>query len=230
MAATTRCCLASLALGLFAGPVPVSASPVAVSTYSMPNGDGTASGGAFNYWDRTYSGTGSPNVDGAALSGARGKLTDGVIATQVWNQVSNSAGTGQYVGWLHSVTPNPVITFSFAGSPVIGEVDIYLDNSGVGGVFAPSAILIDGIGESFTAPTLGTVGRVAFTGLDLTGFAHTIQFDQSGANSWTFVSEITFDGTPGGVPEPGSSALALIGLATFVLVRRRSARPAGSDR
>lgn len=57
----------------------------------MPNGNGTATGGFFNYWDRDYTGNGSvapisaPHTnDGEALSGGLGDLTDGVIATQDW--------------------------------------------------------------------------------------------------------------------------------------------------
>ena len=196
------------------------ASPVHATSYSMPNGDGQASGGSLNYWDRGYTGIGATTVDGAPLSGGLGKLTDGVIATQVWNTVSNAAGTGQYVGWLKSVSPNPTIVFTFAATAVINEVDIWLDNSGVGGVVAPSAILIDGVSRAFTAPAAGTVGQVSFTGLDLHGATHTVEFFQGGGNTWTFVSEIAF-----AVPEPDAAALLGIGLlATLALRRRRSGR------
>jgi hypothetical protein len=195
---------------------PAAATAVHALSYNMPNGDGTASGGAFNYWDRNYTGTGSTTTDGAALAGGLGKLTDGIISTQIWNTVSNSSGTGQYVGWLHSATPNPTITFAFAPTTFIDEVDIYLDNSGVGGVFAPSTILIDGVSEAFIPPPLGTVGKVAITGLDLTGASHTVQFDQSAGNTWTFVSEITFN-----TPEPGLMALLGLGVALGCVARRR---------
>jgi len=81
------------------------AAQLAVSTYSTPNGDGQAHGGSYNYWDGTYTGSGSTTTDGAALSGGTGALTDGVISTQPWYNVSNVAGTGQYVGWLGGATP-----------------------------------------------------------------------------------------------------------------------------
>lgn len=198
-----------------------SAVPLHPVSYSMPNGDGQASGGSFNYWDRNYTGTGATTTDGAALVGGLGKLTDGVVATLRWDFVSDNLGTGLDVGWLRRVTPDPLITFSFASGITINSIDIQLDNSQVGGVFAPSAILIDGIARAFTAPTIGTVGDVVFTGLALTGSTHTVQFIQSGAN-WTFVSEIAFDGTTGRVvPEPSTIALLGLGLAGLAMRRRR---------
>ena len=164
MTRSTAMSRAAAALIAFCGSGAALASPVAALTYSMPNGEGKAIGGAYNYWDGAYDGSGAKTVDGAALMGGLGKLTDGVVATQAWNKVSNSAGTGQDVGWFPTVTPNPKITFTFAAGTVIDEVDIDLDNSGTGAVFAPSAILIDGISEAFTAPVLGTVGEVAIRG------------------------------------------------------------------
>jgi hypothetical protein len=197
-------------------------APVFATTYDMPNGDGQASGGSLNYWDRNYSGSGSTTTDGAPLSGGLGKLTDGVASTQPWYLVSNAAGTGEYVGWLWRVTPNPLITFSFAGDPLIDEITVYLDNTRVGGVYAPSAILIDGISHSFTAPAVGSVGPVDFTALGLTGGSHTIQLNQD-AGAWVFVSEITFAGAAVEVPEPASLALVALGLAGLAGVRRRRA-------
>ncbi len=124
--------------------LPALAAPVAVTSYDMPNGNGQAVGGSYNYWDRSYSGSGSTTTDGAALSGGTGDLTDGYAETQSWYLVENGAGTGPYVGWYGPSVANPLVTFHFAGSPTINGIDIALDNSGVGGVFAPAAILIDG--------------------------------------------------------------------------------------
>ena len=39
--------------------LPASASSVFSSGYDMPNGDGTASGGSYNYWDKFYTGSGA---------------------------------------------------------------------------------------------------------------------------------------------------------------------------
>jgi hypothetical protein len=190
----------------------------------MPNGDGQASGGSFNYWDRNYSGSGATTIDGAPLSGGLGKLTDGVVSTSLWFNVSNNAGTGEYVGWLAPVTPNPVLSFAFTTGTLIDSITIQMDNSNIGGVFAPLAILIDGVSEPFTPPADGTVGSVVVSGLGLSGSSHTVQFIQD-PGTWTFISEVSFDGVPGnGVPEPGS--LAVAGLALALLARGRTRRVA----
>ena len=80
------------------------ADPLTVSSYDMPNGDGQAAGGTYNYWDATYNGSGHRHHDGSFLSGGTGALTDGVIATQPWDVVSNSQGTGEYVGFAVMIT------------------------------------------------------------------------------------------------------------------------------
>ena len=119
------------------GASAVSAGQLTVTSYDMNNGCGNSCGGTYNYWDGNYNGAGSPTVNNAPLSGGAGALTDGFIATQPWYDVSNEAGTGQYVGWqTRYFTPN--ITFHFAKSDTITSVDLYVDNTGVGGVIAPS--------------------------------------------------------------------------------------------
>jgi hypothetical protein len=185
------------------------AALVPVASYSMPNGDGQASSGSFNYWDKNYNGSGATTTDGAPLTGGTGDLTDGVIASDFWYNVENSAGTGPYVGWIK---PNPLITFNFVGAPSIGQIDIHIDNSGVGGVFAPAAILVDGVSQSFTAPALGSIGVVSLSGLNLTGTSHTLQF-QNVQGDWVFVSEVVF--STRGVPEPASWAMMLGGFGAI---------------
>lgn len=190
----------------------------------MLNGDGQASGGSFNYWDKAYTGAGATTTDGAALSGGLGDLTDGVVASDFWYNTENSAGTGPYVGWYDAVTPNPVITFNFAGATTVNGISIHVDNSYAGRVFAPGTILVDGVVQTFTAPTIGTIGWINLTGLNFTGASHTIEFDQDpNLRGWTFVSEITFDG--GAVPEPATWTLMIggFGLAGAALRRRRIA-------
>jgi hypothetical protein len=215
-----------LALGVLAAAAvaaPAAAVEIAVSSYDTPNGDGQASGGSFNYWDLNYTGAGATNVDGAALSGGVGDLTDGVVASDFWFNTENGGGTGPYVGWYAPHTLNPLIAFELAGPANINQIDIHIDNSFVGGVFAPAAIWVDGVAQAFTAPAVGTIGTISLTGLNLTGTSHTIQFFQD-LNGWTFVSEIDFLGTAA-VPEPGTWALMIagFGLAGAALRRRRIA-------
>ncbi|MGL4542487.1 MAG: PEPxxWA-CTERM sorting domain-containing protein [Polymorphobacter sp.] len=198
----------ALAIALMA--MPATAMQIFSTGYDMPNGDGQASGGSFNYWDKIYSGSGCVTCDGAPLTGGSGDLTDGVVAADFWYNVENAAGTGPYVGWYHPVTPNPVITFNFAGSPTITDIAVHLDNSFVGGVFSPRSILIDGVSTAFSAPAIGSIGWVYFTGLNLTGNSHTIELDQDlQRRGWTFVSEVTFAGNT--VPEPASWGLMIAG-------------------
>ena len=68
--------------GIFMPTGAVASVQIFATSYEMPNGGGDASGGTYNYWDGSYSGSGSTTTDAAALSGGLGDLTDGIIATE----------------------------------------------------------------------------------------------------------------------------------------------------
>ena len=69
-------------------------------------------------------------------------------------------------------------------------------------------------------PANGTIGSVTLGGLNLTGDHHTIQFFQNTTFVWTFVSEVTFDGTAG-IPEPATWAMMIAGFGLVGAAARR---------
>lgn len=202
------------------------AGPLLPTSYDMFNGHGQASSGAFNYWDRSYSGAGATTTDNAPLSGGVGDLTDGVIPALNWFDVENSAGTGPYVGWRSSVLPQPTVTFRFGSSVFLDSVSVYVDDAnGVGGVTVPSQVGVGVEGGPYTYFSLVDVpgsAPVSYTlsGLGLSGTAFDVRFVYQ--TEWVFVSEVTFAGSAAPVPEPGSSLLLLgIGGAGLAAWRKR---------
>ena len=212
----------SVVIALAAIPAVAQAAQLVVTSYDMPNGDGQAHGGSYNYWDKNYTGAGAKTTDGAPLTGGVGDLTDGVVAGDFWFNVENTAGDGPYVGWYAASTLNPTVTFNLAGTPTVNEIRVHLDNSRAGGVYSPAAILIDGVNTAFAGPANGSIGWVTFSGLNLSGSSHTIQFQQD-LRGWVFVSEVQFLG--GGVPEPAAWAMMLAGFGMAgAAMRRRNDR------
>jgi hypothetical protein len=199
-----------------------------VTSYDMPNGYGTASGGGGDYWDTTYSNCGVNNctTDGAALSGGNGLLTDGVIPAESYD---SGAGVGAYVGWL----TNPTITFHFASAETINEVKLYVDNSTIGGIGAPDSVTINGTPYT-DAGWAGMTGpqTIDITGLALSGSDITLAIDRSSDPNlfWLFVSEAQFLGpSPAATPLPAAWSMMLIGMAGLGVAswrRRNVARPA----
>ena len=198
------------------------ASTLTVNSYNMNNGCGNSCGGTYNYWDGNYNGSGSANVSNAPLSGGTGALTNGFIETQPWNVVSNSLGTGTYVGWETNFYI-PVIVFNLAGSPTVNSVNLYVDNSNVGGVGAPASITIDGTAYTPTVSAISaTSEELTVSGLSLTGSAITVE-PNAGVQPWIFLSEVQFDGVGGAVPEPSTWAMLLLGFTGLGFVGYRRA-------
>lgn len=210
-------------LALVAGVAAAHAAPLTVTSYDMPNGDGQAHGGTYNYWDGTYDGSGNPSVDGSFLSGGTGALTDGYVTTQLWSGVSNESGTGPYVGWLDT---NPTIVFHFADTVTVHGIRLYFDNSNDGGVTAPSGFVLDG--TTYVNPTWNAAwpsDTFSVHELDVTGNTVTLQLLDP--TRWIFLSEIRFfgvEGTASAVPEPSGLAAALGGLGLLGLALRRRRR------
>ncbi len=191
------------------------ALPVLPSTYAMPNGSSLG----YTYWDDAYTGVGCKTCDGAALSGGLGELTDGVVATASWNVTEPPPGPGPYVGWVNL---NPTIAFHFNQSVVIDSVTFNFDDAGgLGSVGGPASVIVSGITYAVvnppgSGPFSFTVSGLGFTGTDLS-----ISIIRSDTNVVTMVSEISFASA---VPEPGSGAMLLAGLAVGagLYLRRRS--------
>jgi hypothetical protein len=229
-----RCLAAvlSLVVGLVALPA---AAPLAssffINAYDMPNGDGIASGGTWNYWDRTYTGRGDVTRDSAPLRDGTGKLTDGIVTYAPWFLVSDSEGLGPHVGWRLGFATNPLIAFDFLKPTCrclfrVDGVTIWMDNTREGGVGAPLEILVNGVPRPFTPPPAGDYGPVEITGLGILRPDPTLQLIQDPAYPWTFVSEIVWSGRTIFVPEPSALATLLFGGLGLILLRRRRDLPA----
>lgn len=216
------------ALVVVAATLAIAARPANASTlltvasYDMPNGNGTASGGGADYWDTAYSNCGVANctTDGAALSGGKGLLTDGVIATESFGIGS---GVGEYVGWL----ADPTIVFHFGATEGISELKLSVDNpSGVGGVGAPATVTING--TAYSDPSwLSASGpeTIDITGLAINSSTITLALTRSyPPNFWVFASEAQFFGPSlAATPLPAAWSMMLIGTAGLGLAtwRRR---------
>jgi hypothetical protein len=160
------------------------ASILTVSTYSMTNGNGIPSAGTFNYLDFPYNGSGSGTTPGSSLSGGTGLLTDGIASTANWGWTPT-----EYVGWKYL---NPTITFNFASSSRVGEIDLYVSGGNGGLVGLPATINVDGISESFTTTPITSGGfegvdklSIVFGGAGLIGDSFTLQLFEGACSLYT---------------------------------------------
>jgi len=180
-------------------------------SYSMPNGNS----GAYNYWDETYNGSGCVTCDGAPLSGGRGDLTDGIIASSNWNVAEAPAGNGPYVGW----TIDPTITFHWSTTVNIASVTFYLDDAdGNGGVSAPKSVTVNGVVYNVADPIGSAPFSFVASGVNFSGTDLVVSLQRN--NGWVFASEVSFDGTPA-VPEPQTWALMIAGMGLVAGAARR---------
>ena len=203
-------------VGLAAFAQPVIAAPVAPTSYDMPNGNV----GSYEYWDETYTGSGCVTCSNAALSGGKGDLTDGVIATDNWFVTEAPPGNGPYLGW----TLDPTITFHFAPATAIDSISLYYDDAnGAGGVSTPASFIINGttygvVDAPGSAPNVFTLSGLGFVG-------DTFTVTAVRNNQWVFLSEVTFDGAAP-APEPASWAMMLGGFGAIggaMRARRKAA-------
>jgi hypothetical protein len=247
---TVKSVLAAAVLAMLASPA--SAVVLPVDHYNMPNGFGTQNLGDYNYWDATYSGTGNKTTDGAPLTGGTGALTDGVIANQQYDSVSNAAGTGQYVGWKYT---DPLISFQLANLSTVSSISFFVDNSYVGLVGAPETITVNGqnytpfvthpFGANNPAIQLVIAFESAITAslFNITPHAGPFGPDALAYNllypgdpipgdrqPWMMISEVQFNGVSA-VPELSTWIMMLAGFAGvgFLAYRRqRKANPAAA--
>jgi hypothetical protein len=174
-----------------------------------------------------------PAWGGAPLYGGKGKLTDGIIATE---NVFSYYGYTPYVGWDSRIDPSvvfaPTIHFVFDENTMISSVRIFFygcagPEYGVGGpcsnVSLPSAV---SFGFGTTTLNFDVNGPQVSTPVDLL-------FDVSALNAmgaldvtlvraapWVLVSEMTFTGPTSTVPEPSSLALVTAGVVAIGVVTR----------
>lgn len=230
-----RAVLDIVAAGALLFAAGVGAAPLAPASYDMPNGNGVASSGEFNYWDLGYTGSGATTVDNAALSGGLGDLTDGVTTTQNWFQIENAAGSGPYVGWRAAIMPAPpTVVFHFTHAVDVSDIVVHADDSdGAGGVREPASIrLVAGaFDQTFAIPAHSGAEPFAIDLAGLHGAALGISgvtslaltFTRNAPDEWVFIDEVSFDGQLSAVPLPGAVGLLLSALPLLALRRRARA-------
>jgi hypothetical protein len=185
-----------------AAPAAASAALVQVVSYDMNNGNG-ATQFTFgpNYFDFSYTDNATHTVDpnaskngssltipgnsspkDAPLTGGKGILADGVIATQVYSVVTGPTGAvnnlyyngpSQYVGWKYQ---DPTIVFHLAAGSQVGSIELYVaaNNPLIGDlnglVAAPKDVLLDVNGKPVSVSMSTTLLNPFTEEITLSGF------------------------------------------------------------
>lgn len=166
----------------------------------------------------------SPNGSYPDASGT--ELTDGFIATENWNTPDTFVNRLPYTGWIDV---NPRITFNFAQAVNIDALTLSVDDSGgAGAVTTPSAVNITmngtTINRSVTDPPGIEPFSDTFSGLGLSGTS--LELEVVRAGQWTFLSEVSFDGSVAAVPFEFSPSLGLLTVGgIFSFTRFRKLKP-----
>lgn len=181
---------------------PATAATVAIASYDMNNGNG-ATQFTFgpNYFDFSYTNNATNAVDPNAskngsnlavpdnsspkdtpLTGGKGILADGVVATQVYSLVTGATGSvsnayytgaSQYVGWKYQ---DPTIAFHLASGSQVGSINLYVaaNNPAIGDlnglVAAPKEVLLSVDGKSVAVTMTETLINPFTAMLTLNGF------------------------------------------------------------
>lgn len=213
----------AVSLALFTCAGSAAAQFVQPVSYSMPNGMGQASGGTFNYWDDTYTGSGSTDVDASPLSGGLGQLTDSILGGDDWASNLGNGPAYEWVGWRNI---NPIIVLDFGSPQVLSRIDVHVNNLNSGGVSIFDTVRVGFSNDlnlgfaNFQSITTSAADRAdnaaRFYPLNISqeqGAHRFVQLEFTRTNQWLFLSEIR------AVPTPG--ALALLPLGALALTRRR---------
>ena len=188
---------------LFAVAPAANAQFVVPTSYTATTGEGTVQGGSFNYFDESGS-----------------QLTDTVIGANAWSANLGNGNAHEWVGWR---VAEPTITFNFAQSVSISQVQLGFSRTSAAGIGLPSSATINAVPYAISSNAIGNDSRgfvplnVVFSGTSLQ-----ISLADSNVSTWIFVDEVRFVGSPVVVPESGT--LCFLGFA-FVpvgvgLVRR----------
>lgn len=219
------------ALLLLVGAISANAAVLNPISYDMPNGEGNANGGSYNYWDQTYSGSGNTSVDGSPLSGGLGQLTDDILGGARWDYDLGNGNAYEWVGWNNTT---PTITFDFGGSVLLDQASIHVDNSQYGGVGMFSSI---DMWASFDGVNYAPLSSYVTSNADLSNTANRFIDVPVGENlrylrltlhdfpnptyPWLFISEVDFQGEANqAVPEP-STVFGAVAFASLIVRRLR---------